>query len=80
MKKLKGESAILLNQALGKQGKFWQKDYYDKQIRDESHYCMTYEYIKNNALKAGLKDADKRFLRHLRGTATLALREIIGRD
>lgn len=61
MKKLKGESAILLNQALGKQGKFWQKDYYDKQIRDERHYCMTYEYIKNNALKAGLKDADKRF-------------------
>ncbi|MEE7626978.1 transposase [Methylobacter sp. Wu8] len=61
MQKLKGESAILLNQVLGRQGKFWQKDYYDKQIRDERHYCIAYEYIKNNALKAGLKDADKRF-------------------
>ncbi len=61
MKKLKGESATLLNQALGKQGKLWQKDYFDKQIRDERHYCIAYEYIKNNAIKAGLKDANKRF-------------------
>ncbi|NOQ36465.1 MAG: hypothetical protein GQ569_11335 [Methylococcaceae bacterium] len=61
MQKVKGKSAIFLNEALGKKGTFWQKDYYDKKITDERHFRMAYGYIENNALKAKLKDADERF-------------------
>lgn len=61
MQKLKGGSSRLLNQALGKKGRFWAKDYYDKAIRDERHFYNTYRYIKNNAIKAGLQDANRRF-------------------
>ena len=61
MQKLKGESAIFLNKALEKKGKFWQKDYYDKKIRDEKHFYNAYNYIKNNPIKAKLNDACLRF-------------------
>ena len=58
---IKGGLAFHINKELGKSGSLWQKDYFDKAIRDEKHFGVTYEYIKNNALKAGLFDADRRF-------------------
>ena len=58
---LKGGSAHIINVELGRKGKVWSSDYYDKLIRDQEHFDLVYEYIKNNALKAGLADADKRF-------------------
>ncbi|MEA3405820.1 MAG: transposase [Pseudomonadota bacterium] len=61
MQKLKGSSALMINRALERQGHFWEKSYFDKAIRNQKHFELTYEYIKNNAIKAGLKDAEQRF-------------------
>ena len=46
---------------LGKTGVLWEKGYYDKGIHNEVQFRLTYDYIKNNALKAGLNDAERRF-------------------
>jgi putative transposase len=53
MQIIKGVSAKEINELLGKSGKFWADDYYDKAIRDEKHFWVVYEYIKNNPLKIG---------------------------
>ncbi|MFA5455189.1 MAG: transposase [Sulfurimonas sp.] len=53
MQMLKGASAKKINELLGKNGKFWDDDYYDKAIRDEKHFFVVYEYIRNNPLKIG---------------------------
>ena len=53
MQAIKGKSAFEINKILNKNGKFWANDYYDKAIRDEKHFFITYEYIKNNVLKLG---------------------------
>jgi len=62
---IKGGLSFLINKELKKKGTFWQKDYFDKAIRDEEHFLVTLKYIENNALKAGLKDADERFCYNL---------------
>ena len=51
MQAIKGASAKAINTMLDKTGKFWADDYYDKLIRDEQHFAVVYEYIKNNPLK-----------------------------
>ncbi len=61
MQKLKGGLANLINKRLGLSGTLWQRDYFDKTIRDEHHFNVTYKYIKFNALGAGLSDAENRF-------------------
>ena len=50
---IKGGSAKIINEMIGKSGKFWADDYYDKVVRDEKHFAVVYEYIKNNPLKIG---------------------------
>ena len=57
---IKSKSAIGINKLLGKSGKFWASDYYDKVIRDEEHFDKVYNYIRNNALRVGL-DLECRF-------------------
>ncbi|WP_035003741.1 transposase [Lebetimonas sp. JH292] len=61
IKKIKGESAYRINKMLNKSGKFWEKNYYDKVIRNEEHFNIVYNYIKFNGFKAGLKDWKERF-------------------
>ncbi len=61
MQVLKGSTSFSINKMLGKKGKFWEENYYDKVIRDENHFHTVYEYIKNNPIKAGLKDYRERF-------------------
>jgi len=51
MQKTKGGSAKMINEILGRSGVFWAKDYYDKAIRDERHFSVVYQYIKNNPVK-----------------------------
>ena len=53
IRKIKGGSAKKINEILKQKGTFWAKDYYDKAIRDEHHFKVVYEYIKNNPLKLG---------------------------
>ncbi len=61
MKQIKGTTSFKINKILERKGRFWENNYYDKVIRDEKHFIRTYEYIKNNPIKAGLKDLENRF-------------------
>jgi len=61
MRKLKGGLSFLINKELKRKGQFWANNYYDKMIRDEKHFEIVYEYIKNNAIKVNLKDSEDRF-------------------
>ena len=54
MKIIKGSSSNFINKLLNTNGSFWENGYFDKVIRDEKHFMITYEYIKNNPLKVGL--------------------------
>ncbi len=58
---LKGGSAHIVNTSLKRKGKVWASDYFDRIIRNQDHFDVTYAYIKNNALKAELTDAEFRF-------------------
>ena len=60
MKQIKGATANKINKMLNKSGRFWEKNYYDKVIRDEKHFAVVYDYIKSNPIKVGL-DVNKRF-------------------
>ena len=61
IKKIKGESAFRINKMLNRSGRFWEKNYFDKVVRDEKHFGIVYDYIKHNGLKAGLEDWKERF-------------------
>ena len=47
-------SAAEINRAMGKRGRLWQPESYDRVIRDERHFAQVVEYIHLNAPKAGL--------------------------
>ena len=38
---------------------FWQREYWDRFIRDEKHYLKSIDYIHNNPVKAGLCKSSK---------------------
>ncbi len=61
MRKLKGGSAHIVNKLLDRKGQVWASDYFDKLIRDEEHFSLVYKYIKYNAVKAGIDNAEERF-------------------
>lgn len=50
----KSVSARTINDAIGSSGPVWQKEYFDRFIRDEAHWNATVEYIEQNPVKAGL--------------------------
>ena len=51
MNMLKGSSAKKINEMLNREGIFWAKSYYDKAIRNQRHFNIVYNYIKNNPSK-----------------------------
>lgn len=50
----KSFTAKQANRALGRQGPFWHKDYFDRFIRDEGHLDRTIAYVENNPVNARL--------------------------
>jgi len=54
MHSLKGFTARECNKKLCRKGQFWQHGHYDHMIRDDDDYNYQFNYIKNNAVKAGL--------------------------
>ena len=62
MQKIKGISAYKINKLLTQSGNFWDNSYYDKIIRDQKHFDLVYNYIKNNPLKLNHNyEQNKRF-------------------
>lgn len=54
LKDIKSYTAKEANKVLGREGTFWEDDYFDRYIRDEDHYRRVVRYIENNPVKAGL--------------------------
>lgn len=52
----KSFTAKKANQILGRSGKFWMADYYDRFVRDENHLIAVRRYIRENPVNAGLCD------------------------
>ena len=44
------------NRFLGRTGRLWQKEYWDRYMRDEQHFQKARRYIESNPVKAGLCD------------------------
>lgn len=51
---MKSYTANRANKILGRTGKFWSNDYFDRFMRDNAHFEKTIAYIHNNPVKAGL--------------------------
>ena len=50
----KSYTAKQANSILGRTGKFWQEEYFDRFIRDQRHFIAALRYIEANPVKAGL--------------------------
>jgi REP element-mobilizing transposase RayT len=50
----KSFTAHKANAFLGRTGRFWQSDYFDRFMRNETHLAQTIEYVEQNPVKAGL--------------------------
>jgi len=50
----KSFTAKRANAILGRQGSFWQREYFDRKIRHERHFNDAIVYLHNNPVKAGL--------------------------
>jgi len=53
---LKSFTAKEANRVLGRTGPFWQREYYDRLIRDDAELDRAVAYIRANPVKAGLAD------------------------
>ena len=53
----KSFTAKAANRLLGRESEFWQREYFDRYIRDEEHFGKAVRYIENNPVKAGLVKA-----------------------
>jgi len=51
-----------VNKILGREGTFWEEDYFDRYIRDETHFGRVVRYIENNPVKAGLVKTKEEWL------------------
>lgn len=51
-------SAREINLLLGQAGELWQRDYFDRLIRDEVHFWNCIRYIRRNAAKARLRPGE----------------------
>jgi REP element-mobilizing transposase RayT len=56
MESLKGWTARRCNQALNRQGQFWQHESYDHVIQNQKEWERVVNYVVNNPVKAGLVD------------------------
>jgi len=52
----KNFSAKAANQALGRKGRFWQREYYDRLLRNGDERDRAIRYIVENPANAGLKN------------------------
>lgn len=63
MHSIKSYTSHEANRILGRKGQFWNKEYFDRFIRNYEHFIKTIAYIENNPVKAGFcaKPSDWRY-------------------
>jgi putative transposase len=54
----KGFTARKINPLLGRTGNFWQRDYFDRLVRDAKHLANCIRYIRRNPKKARLHEGE----------------------
>lgn len=54
LKRLKGRTAKRLRRHRGGHGAFWQREWFDRWIRDDTEWKRCVAYIRDNPVKAGL--------------------------
>jgi putative transposase len=54
----KSFTAHALHKQLGTSGDFWQRDYFDRLVRDQAHFANCVRYIRRNPAKAGLRTGE----------------------
>ncbi len=54
----KGFSARRVNRLLGRSGVVWQRDYFDRLVRDANHFANCVRYIRSNPRKARLTEGE----------------------
>ncbi len=54
----KSFTANQINATIHQQGQLWQRDYFDRLIRDVAHFRNCVRYIRKNPVKAGLRERD----------------------
>ncbi|MES2995504.1 MAG: transposase [Verrucomicrobiota bacterium] len=54
IKSWKSFTARRIHDAIGGSGPLWQREYFDRYIRDENHFHASRKYIHENPVKAGL--------------------------
>jgi len=52
----KSFTARTANKILARKGSFWQREYYDRLIRNENEFDRAIRYVLDNPERAGLKD------------------------
>jgi len=57
----KGYIARFGNQLLGRSGDFWQRECFDRFIRNEEHYRNAVRYIEGNPVKARLAETPEQW-------------------
>ena len=54
----KGYTSRIINRILGRSGSLWQKDYFDRLIRNSEHFWKCARYIRNNPPNARLSASE----------------------
>ncbi|MHC8286567.1 REP-associated tyrosine transposase [Pseudomonas sp. XS1P51] len=54
MCRIKSRSSLVVNQALGRRGRLWQKGYHDRAVRREEDVKNLARYVVANPIRAGL--------------------------
>ncbi len=54
VRKWKGRSALRINRLINRTGTLWQREFYDRCIRDADHYQACRSYIRDNPVRAKL--------------------------
>ena len=49
------------NRVLGRKGRFWMPDYFDRYVRDEHHLQAARQYIRRNPVRAGLCESEEQW-------------------
>lgn len=52
----KSYTGLEANRLLGREGRLWQREYFDRVVRDEEDFVRTVQYVLDNPKKAGLRD------------------------
>ena len=61
MQSIKGYTARLVNERLGRRGPLWQRSFYDRMIRNERQLLETVNYVHMNPVVAGLEEEPKAY-------------------